>query len=318
MSNEWDTDTALLAATAAHRHFVLGESKIDIAADLGLSRFKVARLITAAQQRGLVRVEFDLPLPVDPGLGDAIARTYGLRRALVLDRAHTPDARPVLRERIGALAAALLGDLLSADDVLGLAWARTVNAMAAAVGELPPCPVVQLCGVHAGMDMRDRTVETVRHVAASSGGPPYPIYGPLVLPDRRTTDVLRSQPGIAETFEQFRRITTAVVSIGAWQHGESTVYDTIGESERDGLARAGAVAEIAGRVFDGTGAPVATELAHRILAIGGDQLRGIGEVVGLGYGTAKAPAIAAILRSGIITSLIIDTDAAERLLPEVS
>ncbi len=135
MSANWDTDAALRAATAAHRHLVLGESKVDIAADLGLSRFKVARLISTAQQRGLVRVEFDLPLPVDPGLGDAVARAYGLRRALVLDRAHTGNSRQVLRERIGDLAATLLADLLSTEDVLGLAWARTVNAMAAAVGE---------------------------------------------------------------------------------------------------------------------------------------------------------------------------------------
>ncbi len=318
MSINWDTDAALRAATAAHRHLVLGESKVDIAADLGLSRFKVARLISTAQQRGLVRVEFDLPLPVDPGLGDAVARAYGLRRALVLDRAHAGNSRQVLRERIGDLAATLLADLLSTEDVLGLAWARTVNAMAAAVGELPACPVVQLCGVHAGVDMRDRTVETVRQVAASSGGTPYPIYGPLVLPDRRTTDVLRSQSGIAETFDQFDRITTAVVSIGAWSSGESTVHETIGESERDELARAGAVAEIAGRVFDETGTPVSCDLSHHILAIGSDQLRGIGEVIGLGYGTAKAPAIAAMLRSQIITSLIIDTDAAQQLLSEVS
>ena len=63
--------------------------------------------------------------------------------------------------QIGALAAELLTEIVTADDVLGLAWARSVNAMAEAVRALPPCPLVQLCGVHAGVDMRDRTVETV-------------------------------------------------------------------------------------------------------------------------------------------------------------
>ncbi|QIZ36828.1 sugar-binding transcriptional regulator [Saccharopolyspora sp. ASAGF58] len=307
------TDT-FTAASIAHRFYTQGRSKMEIAEEFGISRFKVARILSSAQETGLVRIEFDLPVPVDLPLSDEVRAAYGLRRVLVLNRAQSKGDRPELRRRIGTLAAQLLTELATPDDVIGLAWARSVNAMAEAVKSLPKCPIVQLCGVQAGMDMRDRSVETVGRVAQVGGGDAYPIYGPLVLPDRRTTDILRKQPGIAETFDQFQQLTKAVVSIGAWQPGESTVYDALTPSERDSIGRRGATAEIAARLFDEDGNALSTGLAHHVLAITHDQLRRVPEVIALGYTEPKAEAIDAVLRSGIVTTLITDAAAADRIL----
>jgi DNA-binding transcriptional regulator LsrR (DeoR family) len=186
--------------------------------------------------------------------------------------------------------------------------------MAESVTSLPRVPVVQLCGVQAGMDMRDRSVETVSRVAAIGGGDAYPIYGPLVLPDRRTTEILRRQPGIAETFGQFRNLTKAVVSIGAWAPGESTVYDSVAPAERDAIAKRGAVAEVAARLFAGEGNALSTGLAHHVLAVSIEELKRVPEVIALGYTAPKAAAIDAVLRSGMVTTLITDTAAAEPAL----
>ncbi|KAA5830084.1 transcriptional regulator [Saccharopolyspora hirsuta] len=311
------TDT-VTAASIAHRFFVQGRAKLEIAQEFGISRFKVARILAAAQETGLVRVEFDLPVPIDLELSEAVRTGYRLRRVLVLNRAQSKAERPELRRRIGSLAADLLAETATADDVIGLSWARSVNAMADAVRTLPKCPVVQLCGVQAGMDMRDRSVETVGRLADISGGPAYPIYGPLVLPDRRTTEILRNQPGIAETFDQFRHLTKAVVSIGAWRPDESTVYDALGQPERDAIQERGATAEIAARLFDADGNAMSTGLAHHVLAIEHDQLRQIPEVIALGYTVPKARAIDAVLRSGVVTTLITDAQVADLLLQLVA
>ncbi|MFB9569242.1 sugar-binding transcriptional regulator [Saccharopolyspora hordei] len=311
------TDT-MTAASIAHRFFVQGRTKLEIAQEFGISRFKVARILTAAQEAGLVRVEFDLPVPIDLELSEAVRTSYRLRRVLVLNRAQSKAERPELRRRIGALAADLLAETATADDVIGLSWARSVNAMAEAVRTLPKCPIVQLCGVQAGMDMRDRSVETVERLAGVSGGRAYPIYGPLVLPDRRTTEILRNQPGIAETFDQFRHLTKAVVSIGAWLPDESTVYDALGEPEREAIRQRGATAEIAARLFDADGNALSTGLAHHVLAIRHEELRQIPEVIALGYTVPKARAIDAVLRSGVVTTLITDAQVAEVLLDLVA
>jgi DNA-binding transcriptional regulator LsrR (DeoR family) len=305
---------AITAASIARRFYVLGQSKLEIADEFGVSRFKVARILDQARESGLVRVEFELGMPVDLALSDELRAAYGLNRVLVLERALSQGDRPTVRRHIGTLAAAVLSEVVTKDDVVGLSWARSVNVMAESVASLPRIPVVQLCGVQAGMDMRDRSVETVSRVAAVGGGDAYPIYGPLVLPDRRTTEILRRQPGIAETFGQFRNLTKAVVSIGAWAPNESTVYDALDPAERDAIGKRGAVAEVVARLFDGEGNALSTGLAHHVLAVSIDELKRVPEVIALGYTAPKAAAIDAVLRSGMVTTLITDTAAAEPVL----
>jgi len=47
----------VLQAAVARRHYLQNRSKVEIADELGISRFKVARLLEAARERGLVRIE---------------------------------------------------------------------------------------------------------------------------------------------------------------------------------------------------------------------------------------------------------------------
>ncbi|WP_414943026.1 sugar-binding transcriptional regulator [Amycolatopsis sp. cmx-11-32] len=305
---------SLRLAAVARRFYEQGASKLEIADEFGISRFKVARMLDTARESGIVRVGFHLPSPVDLVLSEEIRAAYRLDRVLVLERAPEPESREVARRKIGTLAAQLLAEIVTPGDVLGLSWARSVNAMTDAIQSLPKCPVVQLCGVQAGMDMRDRSVETVGRVASVSGGQAYPIFGPLVLPDRRTTETLRRQPGIAETFGQFKNLTKAVVSIGAWKPEESTVFDALDETERGAIAKRGAKAEVSARLFDADGTPMSTGLAHHVLAISAEELLAVPEVIALGYTEPKAEAIDAVLRSGMVSTLITDAAAAVPLL----
>lgn len=305
---------AILAGSIARRFYEQGRSKLEIAEEFELSRFKVARMLETARASGLVRVEFSLPVALELTLSDELRHAYGLRRALVLERAGEGEPTDKLRQRLGTMAADLLSEITTTEDVLGLAWARTVNVMTEALSSLARCPVVQLCGVYSRMDFRDRSVETVQRATAVSGGPAYPIFGPLVLLDRRTADTLRHQPGIAEAFDRFGDITKAVVSIGAWQPGQSTVYDVLGERDRAAIAERGVTAEVAARLFDADGNEVTTGLSHYVLAISGAQLRAIDEVIALAGGEAKAEAVDSVLRSGTVSTLITDAATAQRLL----
>ncbi|HJP74782.1 MAG TPA: sugar-binding domain-containing protein [Pseudonocardiaceae bacterium] len=313
----WGPAQNMLAASIARRFHLDGRTKVQIAEEFGISRFKVARLLDAALERGLIEVRITLPDPLDLDISGELRRAYGLNRALVLQRQpERAGADPVLglRRRLGVMAAELLTETITADDVLGLAWGRTVNAMVESLQKLAPCSIVQLCGVYSRMDLHDSSVETVSRAARLAGGSGYPIYAPLVLPDRRTAETLRKQPGVADAFEHFDRITTAVVAIGGWQPGLSTVYDVLDPKARDGLGQHGVTAEMAARLFDQNGRALSTGLAHYVLAIETEQLRRVPEVIALAGGPAKATAIDAVLRSGLVTTLVIDADTAELLI----
>ena len=127
----------MTSASIAHRFYVAGRSKLEIAEEFGISRFKVARILASAQENGLIKISFELPFPVDVEQSERLRTAYGLRRVLVLNRAQTKVERTELRRRVGVLAAQLLTEITVAGDVIGLSWARSVNAMAEAIRSLP-------------------------------------------------------------------------------------------------------------------------------------------------------------------------------------
>ena len=132
----FDGGPALLVLTAsvARRYYVDGRSKVDIADEFQLSRFKVARLIESARTSGLVRIEIGYAGSIDVDLSGRLQEALGLRHALVVD---SPEGHPeTLRQQLGKAAADLLGEIVTAEDVLGLAWARAVSAMTASLTRL--------------------------------------------------------------------------------------------------------------------------------------------------------------------------------------
>jgi DNA-binding transcriptional regulator LsrR (DeoR family) len=313
-AESWGPAKQLLAAAIAQRFHLEGRTKVQIAEEFGLSRFKVGRILDAALAKGLVRVEIRVSDALDATMSEKLRSAYGLRRAVVLRRSTSHETAHQARTRLAALAADLIVEIVSPGDTLGLAWARTVNEMADALPRLAPCTVVQLCGFYSRLDRHDSSAETVRQVAALAGGKAFPIYAPLVLPDERTATALRSQPGISEAFGQFARLTAAVVAVGSWQQGQSTVYDVLDDAERKSLTQLGVTAELAAHLFDADGRTLSTGLSHHVLAISMAQLRGVPDVIALASGRAKARATDAVLRSGIVTTLVTDRAAAELLL----
>lgn len=304
----------VLTASIARRYYLDGRSKIEIAEEFGLSRFKVARLLDVARESGLVRIEIRHQGEIDVDLSARLRDRYALQHAIVVD---TPDEDPaVLRGHLGRAAAQLLTEIIGPDDVLGLAWARAVSAMAEALPPLPGTPVVQLTGVLSLPGGPDTSVEVVRDVAKASGGAAHVFYAPFTVPDATTARALRQHPEVASAFAQLPTVTRAVAGVGLWEAGQSTLYDASTEADRTALQDLGVCADVSGVFLSAEGEPVHTELSDRMIGISADQMRAIPEVIVLPYGTAKAPAVRAALRSGLVGGMVTHTALAHAVLQE--
>src|SRR4051794_20389209 len=153
--------TALvLMATVARRHFIDGAGKSAIAAELGISRFKVARLLAQARASGLVRVELDYRGEIDLDLSARLGSAYSLHHCVVVDSPE--DDEVMLRANLGRAGAGLLSEILGPDDVLGLAWARSLLEVRTSLDGIAPCPVVQLTGALSRPDVDASGIELVR------------------------------------------------------------------------------------------------------------------------------------------------------------
>src|SRR3954454_13011167 len=121
----------VLTASVARRYYLDGRSKVEIADEFRLSRFKVARLLESARASGLVRIDIGYPGSIDVGLSDRLQEEFGLPHAVVVDK--VDDHPTSLRSPVRRAAAELLTEIVTADDVLGLGWARSLMAMRSAL-----------------------------------------------------------------------------------------------------------------------------------------------------------------------------------------
>jgi DNA-binding transcriptional regulator LsrR (DeoR family) len=299
-----------LAAQAARRYFLDDRSKVDIATELGVSRFKVARLLDLAKSEGIVTIRIRDPHGVDHELSEAVRAILGIRRALVVDS----DVSP--RTQVGALAAEYLRESVGAGATVGIAWSRSTQALVEHLHDLPRCTIVQLCGVIPQAMGEEHNVELVRRAAQNVGATAVTFYAPLVVPDAGTAATLRRQPGIADTLRHCDQLSVAVIAVGQWETGESTVHDALPARQRSVFANRGAVAESCGILFAGDGRPLRDGLQRRTIAATEAQLRRAGDVVALATEANRTPAVRAMTKRGLVSTLITHRGVAERLLAE--
>lgn len=72
--------------------------------------------------------------------------------------------------------------------------------------------------------------------------------------------------------------------------------------------------DVCGRYIDAHGIPLGAPTDQRVLAVTFSELLRIPEVLGIAAGVERAPGVLGVLRSGVIDTLVVDTDLARELL----
>jgi DNA-binding transcriptional regulator LsrR (DeoR family) len=298
-------------AHAARLHYLRGLTKSEIADRLGVSRFKVARLLEQAREEGIVRVEIAEPVALDDELGDALERRFGLDLAVVA-RGDDPEGPP-------RAAAAWLPELLGPDGVLGVAWGATLERVADALppGGGPPRAVVQMCGAVAGVNPGAGPAELAWRFAERLGGRPFPLPAPALTSRRQAREDLLTNPAVGPTVAMWERITLAVLGVGSLEEpGRSSLVASGAIPPRTvaALRRRGAVGDLLVHVFDAEGRMVGAELAARAVAVPVERLAAVPRVLAVAGGAGKARAIAGALRTGLLDALVTDEAGARAAL----
>ena len=305
----FENDRALVAAVA-RAHFLEDRSLVEIADTFGISRFKVARLVARAREDGVVTFQInDWGLP-DAALSGRLKEALGLQLCQVI-RSHGDD--DTVRHQIGAAAATILSDTLGTGEVLGVAWGRTLTATTSQLEYLPRLSIVQLTGFVAG-DISSSPIEVAQQVSRRSGGDVYPIFAPLFVQDQETAESLRKHPDIRSAIELFPTISTALLSVGAWNPPDTQIRDVLPLEDLANAIKGGCVADIAGILITEDGTPVDPTFQERCINISYEQLREVPRVIAVAGGSAKADAVRAVARAGLITELVTDHALAQAIL----
>lgn len=303
-----------LLARIGRDYYLDNRSKVEIAETYGVSRFQVARLLEEARASGVVRIEVNFPRKSGVLDAAALATALGIDRVVVADDALDDLAG---REILAKAVAEELMRTAQPHSTLGISWSRTIDRAAHYVSELPQCDIVQLAGALPVAGSKGNPLELVQRLGRRSGGATWPIWAPLVVENAATAESLARQPEISEALHRADSLDLAVIAIGAWTPGLSTVWDRVDNAVRLEASQAGAVTECSGRLIDVEGKEVHSGLDSRVIAVTLQQLQNTPTVIAVAQGAARAPAVLGAVKAGIISTLIMDHSLAEALIAAV-
>jgi DNA-binding transcriptional regulator LsrR (DeoR family) len=300
------------ATLAARRYFLDDWTIKDIAAELGVSRFKVARLIEWARAEGLVRIEIADTVRSDIELSAELRSAFGLRDALVVAGLDGPS--DAIAPELAEVAALVVAEVVTSSDVVGISWGRTLDLLVERLASFNAKSVVQLIGGLATLESASGGIELVRQLAAKANTGGYPLLAPVRLRDAVAADALRRDPIVAETLKLIEQVTVVLAGVGSWGDPPvSRMIECFDETELRDLRERGVVADLCGFLFTKEG-EVLESLPSERIGISLEQLRAAETVLAIGGGTEKRQALVAVLRSRMVDILITDAGSAELLL----
>ena len=283
----------------------------EIGDSLGWSRIKVTRALKEARSRGLV--EFVIHDPVTPfeHLERALTSAYGLDSCRVGPATDDP-ARTLTS--LGIVGAEALRDFLPESGTVTVAMS---GALSMVVDQLQGVSLPEVKIAAATGTVAHTTAETTAALAIAlarkTGASAYTVPGPL----RSTPNVaqaLRAEPATAAALELAAGAGHLVLGVGSMFHGGGRMRDSLDAEYVEELAKGGAIGDIATRFFDDDAKHVPSRLDDELLSLEYEQIIAIPKTFVVGAGAGKTKSIAALLRAGIITDLVITEDLARGLL----
>jgi deoxyribonucleoside regulator len=305
----------LTMVRAAELYYQHDKSQDEIGSLLGLTRWKVGRLLAQARGEGVVRIEIVHPRARRLSVEHELRRTLGLRDAVVI-----PDGDPhELQSRLAAAAADYLAALRPVPRTLGLSWGRTIDGIAAALPEgwATGVDVVQING---GVSLTSRgstAAASAMAIAERAGGSATLLPTPAILERRETKLAIEGDRTVATVLERGAAASAYLYSAGAADSSSVLVesgYLATGEVET--LVSRGAVGDVVGRFIDAQGRVVDEELDRRTVGIGLDRLRAAEWAIAVIGGRQKHSVARAVATSGLCSVLVTDEETARAVLEE--
>jgi DNA-binding transcriptional regulator LsrR (DeoR family) len=304
-----------MLAYIAALHYQFGLSQTDIASRLGVSNMTVSRNIRRAFDQGVVQVTIREPYTFDRDAQERLA-------------AHVPQVKfCVVKDTDIESIAGAFAYRFSVDPSMGNTIGVGIGATVAAfVDQLPPMRlddglIVQLIGGLPEVSYAN-SFSILDKMAGRVGATGIYFSTSALVSSAESRDAAldaygdeRSAPAL------WGSLDSAIFGIGRLARDDTHELllnpRLVRREEAEELLHSGAVTDVLGHCLNEEGELVHTSLSERLAAIPMDTLRRVPKRIVLAGGAAKATAVAAALRSGLVTQLVTDSACAAELINEL-
>ncbi len=313
-----DEDRTLLLARVAKLYYLDDLSQNEIAAQVGISRSAISRILTEARRLGIVEIRVHQPLQRDDEIEQALKGRFGLQQAAVVNTGANVTLSESLQV-VGQMAATLLARRLPEIAVLGISWGTAVAATVDALPilHLPELQVVQIIGAAGSTTNMTDTPDLAVWAARKLGSQFRVLSAPMFVENAVVAGSLLTNRTVAEALDLASKADVALVGIGGIDPTINSVIRA-GYATREYiemLRSQGVVGDVCGLYFNRAGDVMNIELHERRIGISQEWLTSHHkQVIGVAVGDAKVPAILGALNGRLIGTLVTDTSTAECLL----
>ena len=313
MPQQSSLDPDLLAVRAAELYYEEDKTQDEIGSLLGITRWKVGRLLAEARARGIIRIEIVHPQARRLGLEHELAEAFGLEACVVVP-VDDPGALP---ERVARAAADYLVAMRPRTHRLGVSWGRTLHRVAQLLPEgwTTSLQVVQVNGGVSHSAQPGLASATATMIAQKAGGSVTLLPAPAIVEKEDTKRALEQDRGVASVLEHARSSDTFLFSAGPAT--DVSIHVQSGYIDRTDiglLQRRGAVGDVWGRYITAEGIIADDALDRRTLGLSLDILREAQRSIAVVSGADKHDIALAIAQNGLATILITDEHTAAYLL----
>ncbi len=200
MPTRSSVDDDLLAVRAAELYYQEDKTQDQIGSLLGITRWKVGRLLAEAKAQGVIRIEIVHPQARRLGMEHELIEAFGFDACVVVPH-DDPDA---LAERVARAAADYLVAMRPRMHHLGVSWGKTLHRVAQMLpdGWATSLSVVQVNGGVSHSAQPGLASATATMIAHKAGGTVTLLPTPAIVEREETKLVLERDKGVAGVLEQ--------------------------------------------------------------------------------------------------------------------
>lgn len=308
-----EQDKDKLSIDVARLYYKSDYSQQQIAAELGISRPTVSRLLQYAKDQGFVKIQIADPVDNMSDLENKLSKYYGLQEVRI---AYSPlNTYEEIKKHIGAKAGEYLYEVVQDGDIIGVSWGTTMYSVATQLKAkaVKGAQIVQLKGGVSHSESKTYADEIVERFAAAFATIARYLPLPVIFDTPQIKQMVDQDRHIRRIIELGRQANIAIFTVGTVKD-DALLFRLgyIGAADREKLQRNG-VGDICSRFFDATGTLCNQEIDSRTVGIRLDELKNKERSILVAGGARKIEAIKAALAGSYANVLITDQYTAREL-----
>ena len=288
-------------------YFMEGRTQAEIAEFLSTNRLRINRLINEARRSGLVTITINSHLTGCIELEQHLRKRFGLKHVAIVP---TPGDPALVSMLLGQATADYVSQTLANTDVkgIGVGWGATLRER---VRHMPAIkrPGVYVNSVMGGLTrgIEINTFDIASDLARLLSAQCTYLAAPIYAGSPASRHAIMALDVFQEAFDRIASNDIVVLSVGDLSERSLLVrYGLPRDLPVEDLLTAGACGDLMGQFIGADGRAIEHEINQRAVALPLESLRSVPDVVLCSGGMHKVRAIAAVLNSGLVSSIISD------------